>query len=403
MKKIGILTHYYKSDNIGGLLQAYALPYILNKYSYKSEQISFDFNVYRTYNREKYNELFVNKNSKITLKKIIKYPFRKVKNFIVKNLVLKKIYLQDIILKGKIDLQNNIIKEFEEYILHSDQIYTIPNIYNTNKFYDAFIIGSDQVFSSYLLFINVFYGEFVNEDKPVISYGASTNLTKFPPKAEKLFADKLQRFNAISVREKTLKEYIESITDKKVTVVLDPTFLLTPKEWLKVSNPQIIPNKKYIFCYFLGSKSVWQRKVAQAYADKYGYEVIHLPYIMRNIRSADKYLKGQDRYDVGPREFISLINNAECIFTDSFHGMVFSINFNKKFYVFNRDDKSGNLSMNARITDMLDMLGLSSWYITDEKAILDNNVIDYTQVNKILKEEKEKSIKWLLNALSMNI
>ena len=397
MKKIGILTHYYQSKNIGGLLQAYALPCILNKYSYNTEQISFDLHIYKTpAERKKCNELFYNNNSNITLKKIIKYPFSKIKYFILENL---NSYKHNIYLSKKIDLQNNIFNEFENVILHSQQVYTISNILETNKNYDIFIIGSDQVFATYLFCLSVYYGEFATKDKKVIAYGASSNVKQFPPKAEKLFIQKLQRFNAISVRERTLKGYIESITDKKVAIVLDPTFLLSKEEWLKISNPKILPNKKYIFCYFLGNKASWQRKIAQVYADKYGYEVIHLPYIMRTIRSADKYLKGQGRYDVGPREFISLINNAECIFTDSFHGMAFSINFNKNFYVFNRDDKTGSFSMNARITDTLDMLGLSSRYITSEKAILYNNIIDYTKANKILKEEKEKSINWLLNAL----
>lgn len=389
MKKIGILTQFYKSKNIGGLLQSYALTYILNKNScFITEQISFDFYILKKYKREKYIELFPSIKSEIILIKIIKYPFRKIKYFIIKYL-----------LHNEINSQNKIFREFENFISHSKQVYTVENISEANKKYDVFIIGSDQVFATYLFCLSVYYGEFATKDKLVIAYGASSNVKQFPPKAEKIFVQKLQRFNAISVREKTLKEYIESITNKKNTVVLDPTLLLSKEEWLNISNPKIIPNKKYIFCYFLGGKSIWQRKIAQAYADKYGYEVIHLPYIMKTIRCADKHLKGQGRYDIGPREFISLINNAECIFTDSFHGMAFSINFNKNFYVFDRDDLFGEKSMNARITDTLDMLGLSSRHITEKKSILDNSLMDYTQTNKILKKEKEKSINWLLDAL----
>ncbi len=390
MKKIGILTQYYKSKNIGGLLQSYALPYVLNKYAYKTEQISLDFYVYQTSDEiQKINKLFnINNTPSVTLKKILKYPFYKIKIFIIKSLLSKKV-----------NLQNKIAKEFEEFILHSQTTYNVSNISKANKNYDVFIIGSDQVFATYLFLLSVYYGEFATNNKKVIAYGASSNVKQFPPKVENLFIQKLQKFNAISVREKTLKEYIEKISNKKATVVLDPTFLLSKEEWLKISNPKVVPNQKYIFCYFLGGKSVWQRKIAQAYADKYGYEVIHLPYIKRTIRPADKYLKGKGRYDVGPREFISLINNAECVFTDSFHGMAFSINFNKNFYVFNRDDQADSLSMNARITDMLNMLDLSFRHITSKNSVLNNSAIDYLQVNKVLKEEKEKSIKWLLDAL----
>ena len=62
---------------------------------------------------------------------------------------------------------------------------------------------------------------------------------------------KIKMFDNISVREKTLKDYIEKISNKKAEVVLDPTFLLSEEDWLKIANSKIVPSKKYIFCYFL--------------------------------------------------------------------------------------------------------------------------------------------------------
>ena len=183
-------------------------------------------------------------------------------------------------------------------------------------------------------------------------------------------------------------------------MVLDPTFLLSPQQWLKIANPTPVPQKPYIFCYFLGGKTTWQRQKAQAYTDKYGYQVVHLPYIMRSIRPADRFLRSQGRYDVGPREFIALINGAQCVFTDSFHGLAFSINFGKNFYVFNRDDQSGPDSMNARITDTLATFGLTARHITDKNAVLDNKPLDFTHAHEVLAREKNFSINWLLNALN---
>ena len=385
MKKIGILTHYYRSKNIGGLLQSYALPTLLKNNENSVEQMTF---VFKQYDRKNLSLLHTLFPWKITIKKIIKYPIFRLKNFLQKRL-----------LKKKISIQNSIFTEFAQFLPHSTQIYDNTNTTQANAEYDIFITGSDQVFASYLLPLSAYYGEFTTPDKKVISYAASSNVKQFPPKAEKLFIKKLARLNAISVREKTLKEYIERITPYKATVVLDPTFLLSPQEWLKIANPVPVPQKPYIFCYFLGEKSAWQRKIAQAYANKYGYEVIHLPYIMRSIRLADRFLKGQGRYDVGPREFIALINSAECVFTDSFHGLAFSINFGKNFYVFDRDDESGPDSMNARITDTLATFGLTARHITNKNTVLDNKPLDFTQAHQMLAKEKEKSINWLLNAL----
>ncbi len=378
MKKIGILTQYLHSKNIGGLLQAYALPRFLNSLGYKVEQVTFDFNHIPACNKwQQFRLLWA------------KFTLNKLKNKLT-HLSEKKIFPP---------VQNSLLEIFEQEIPHSTHIYTSNELINANQNYNAFVIGSDQVWCDAFFPLSAFWGEFAAPNKKVISYAASSSVKQFIPYAEKIFIKKLQRLDAISVREKTLKDYIERITDKKADVVLDPTFLLSKQEWLKIANPAVVPNQKYIFCYFLGGKSAWQRKAARAYADKYGYELVHLPYIMQNIRMADIYLKGQGRYDVGPREFISLINGAECVFTDSFHGMAFSINFNKDFYVFNRDDKDGINSMTSRITDTLAMFGLTDRHITDKNAVLESKTIDYTDTNKILNQKKEFSVNWLLNAL----
>ncbi|MBR4592342.1 MAG: polysaccharide pyruvyl transferase family protein, partial [Elusimicrobiaceae bacterium] len=286
MKKIGILTHYYHSRNLGGLLQAYALTTSLRSAGIQAEQIAFDFN-------------FFDFRAKKIRKKI--YPRKNIFKRIVDKLSL---YLHNFLNKRELPLvlklppssykfQDIACEKFEQFIPHSSTRYNNSNIQQANKEYSTFITGSDQVFASYLLPLGAFYGEFATSDKKIISYAASSDVREFPPKAEALFIQKLQRLNAISVREKTLKNYIERITDKKAVVLLDSTFLLSAQEWLGVAAPASKPQKPYIFCYFLGETSTWQRRKAQEYADKYDYEVVHLPYIMQTARLADKYLKGQ--------------------------------------------------------------------------------------------------------------
>jgi len=385
MKKIGILTHYYHSENIGGLLQSYALPTMLTQYNYSAEQICFDF---KSYCKPKRN-----------LQSLRRITFKKVIDFFLSCVDNTEIIIQEYLLTKQINTQKILLTEFEKFIPHSEQKYNSVNVEQLNKNYETFVMGSDQVFISIFFPLKAYFGEFATPDKKVISYAASSDVKQFNPTDEKLLAEKLQRFDAISVREKTLKDYIERVTNRKVTVTLDPTFLLSHQEWLKVANFKVLPKQPYVFCYFLGKRSSWQRKAAQAYADKYGYELVHLPYIMKNIRLADRFLKGQGLYDVGPREFISLINGAQCVFTDSFHGMAFSINFGKNFYVFDRDDMSGTNSMNARITDTLNTFNLISRHITDKNIVLDNAPIDFVEAHKILMQKKEESIKWLLSAL----
>lgn len=386
MSKTGILTHYYKSKNIGGLLQAYALCAFLRAQGVAAEQLVFDLNTYDETAARIHGQL-----RRITISKLLKYPLVRAKQFYQKY-QNKKIVAQ-------VQAQNKIFEEFEQFIPHSAQVYTNATVSQANAQYDTFITGSDQVFSQYLLPFSAYYGEFATPDKKVISYAASSDRKQFGAAAEKLFVQKLARLNAISVREKTLKDYIEHITDRKAAVVLDPTFLLSPEEWLQIAHATPVPQKPYIFCYFLGEKCAWQREAARAYADKYGYEIVHLPYIMRSVRPADRVLHGQGRYDVGPREFIALVRGAQCVFTDSFHGMVFAVNFGRNFYVFDRNDARGAESMNARIIDTLEALGLSSRHLTDKKTVLDNAPVDFARSREILEEQRRFSAQWLADAL----
>lgn len=384
MKKIGILSHYHQSQNIGGLLQAYALPAFLELRGFKAEQIDYDWNA-----------LSKKEKIRVLLQRVRKFSvcklFKKLRNLSTPKHLPAALHI--------LQAQRKKFFDFAQQINHSPNFYINQTLLHANEKYDIFISGSDQVWANYTLFSSGFFCTFAQDTKKCIAYAASSNVKQFEPNEQVLFIQHLRPFSHISVREKTLKEYIERITPYKATVVLDPTFLLSPQDWLKIANQKVVPQKPYIFCYFLGEKSAWQRKTAQEYADKYGYQVVHLPYIMRTIRPADKYLKGQGRYDVGPREFIALINNAQCVFTDSFHGLAFSINFGKNFYVFNRDDASGPRSMNARITDTLETFGLTKRHITDKNAKLDNKRIDFTNAHKILEQEKQNSINWLLNAL----
>ena len=385
MKKIGILTHYYNNQNLGGLLQAYALVQVLKKYHFDAEQISFVFQTYDGRSAPVRRQLLQNH---LSIKKRVLILLHRLKAAWVRWK-----------LRPYLSIQNKKISAFADEIAHSTQVYTDGNISAADMHYDAFVIGSDQVWNLDLLPHFAYYGEFVSSGKSVIAYAVSSGSKQFPALAEQLFIEKLARLNAISVREQTLKDYIERITDKKAAVVLDPTFLLSAQEWLAIANPAPVLQKPYIFCYFLGGQSAWQRHKAQAYADLYGYEVVHLPYITQYIRRSDSSLKGLGLWNIGPREFVTLINKAQCVFTDSFHGLAFSINLGKNFYVFNRDDKSGSDSMNARITDTLDTFGLRAQHITDKNAELDNKPLDFTQAHHILAQEKDKSINWLLNAL----
>lgn len=202
----------------------------------------------------------------------------------------------------------------------------------------------------------------------------------------------MQDFKAISVREKQGQAIIKSLCNKEVPVVLDPTFLLTKEEWKKL-NTCDTKNKKYILVYCL-RRSDLLNKMAEKLKIKTGFEIIVLNPRIRNIY--DKF----SAYNVGPEDFIRLFMNAEYILTNSFHGTAFSINFNKKFLV--DLDINSAVSTNSRLLNILSLFGLEDRIVENidiEKMYRD---IDYRKVNKILDEERIKSINYLKKSLGLN-
>ena len=157
---------------------------------------------------------------------------------------------------------------------------------------------------------------------------------------------------------------------------------------------------KYILCYFLVS-NIEHRKFAERLRNKTGYKIV-------SLNHADEYVKYSDTvaditpYDIGPREWINLIKNAEYVCTDSFHGTVFSLLFNKAFFDFRRYNSKNKNNTNSRIDSLLDIAGISKERILNGSENIEEVLkykIDYKMVNQNMKAFREKSQKWLLDAI----
>ena len=198
--------------------------------------------------------------------------------------------------------------------------------------------------------------------------------------------------NHISVREKTTKQELKKIIkDKDIFEVIDPTLLLRRAEWDSIiSNINRNNfNNKYIFIYELTPNDEF-KKIVNTIQSKTGLPI----YCLSTNRKAYKNCKYKDLST--PFEFVNYIKNAEYIVTTSFHATVFSIIFNKKFWVV------PHKTTGSRVTDLLKKLDISNRAVNslEEFKKLDfDEDIDYENVNKILEKEREKSINWLIEAI----
>ena len=351
--KIGIITHFNKSTNYGGVLQAYALTKKLEILGYDAEQISYIACIKNLNSSPKCNS---NPIKKSIIKRCFHSAKARLKNFMF--------YCQNKKRKKIITNKQNCFKNWtDENVKSSKVIYNHENIKDSLNVYDSFITGSDQVWN-YNWYDKNYFLDFVDEAKTKISYAASLGHNSIPKNAEEVFENHLKSFDAISVREENMVDLLQPISPTKVEWVVDPVFLLDKKDWENVATNNPCEKQKYIFCYFLGTNKK-ERQIALSYARKRGLKIIVIGNLLIAYREKlDESFADIKIKSVNPGDFLSLIKNAECVFTDSFHATAFSLIFEKQFFVFNRYKDGG---MNDRIKSVLNLFNLGKRFCEGEK------------------------------------
>ena len=386
--KVGIVTHFNKSVNYGGVLQAYALTKKLNDLGYDAEQIAYKVS-YVNLNAPK-NTSFL---QKLTVKRVLGAIKRRVKKLIFK----KRIKNEQLAVQEKRDYFK---KWTDKNVKSSNVIYNQSNIAECNNLYDAFITGSDQVWN-YNWYDKNYFLDFANNSKIKLSYAASMGYDKLPTKIAIIFENHLKSFNAVSVREQNMVELFNPISPVNVEWVVDPVFLLGKEEWKDAISNTISINEKYIFCYFFGNNKK-EREIVKEYACKKGLKVVTIQGLLVEYHAQlDETFADIKLKNVNPGEFLSLIKNAEYVFTDSFHATAFSLIFNKQFFVFNRYSNGG---MSDRITSVTNLFNVSERFCAGKNESLEyvNSLkdIDYGNNQNEFNSLKEKSLKFLKNNLS---
>lgn len=201
----------------------------------------------------------------------------------------------------------------------------------------------------------------------------------------------LEGIDFISVREHEGAKIVKELTGRTVPVLVDPTLLLTSEEWEKVmERPAWYRDEKFILVYFLSKLPDKIKSDIQHLAERYKLKIVDL---------MDK--ENIDYYCSPPSEFLYLIKNCSLMYTDSFHGTVFSILNKKPFVVSSRENVSMN--MDSRIDTLLSM-----FHLEDRKVSKDNNYeitnpmeIEFPDVEAILERERQRSKEFLCKALNI--
>ncbi len=374
--KIGLVT-LYRGYNYGTSLQAYAIKTYLEQLGYETDII---------WKREG-----AHSGRDIRFEKL----FRMFKRSILRPNLLKET------VKGYLgNFHNAPSKEIKQkYLDFTEQKLKVHALSNKQlkEFASspktlAVVCGSDQIWKVNAANVDpMFYLQFVPKRKRV-AYAPSFGGASIPDYNKKIIFKYLKSIPYISVREKSGVDIVYRLTGKKVESVIDPTLLI---DWHELIKPI---KEDYVLLYFLDEPADSVLKKVVEVARKNQLKIYAIPH------QFEKYNKYPDIHlkSVGPLEFPSIIANASCVYTDSFHGTAFSVNLNRPFMTFQRNYKSFK-SQSSRITDFLELFNLSIQYITLEQQKNFNPdfpQIDFDNVNQALKKQRVKSYKYLTNAFS---
>lgn len=385
MKKIGIITFYYKNDNYGGVAQAYALNKYLTNLGFDSEMI--------TYSKSNNNLKLTTKNR--TIKMFIKRGKRKFVNKLIKE-PLEKILGRSI--NEELKERANKLDIFREKINHSE-VHNSETITNIKGKYDYYITGSDQTWNPGSVDDSYVYN-FLNEKYDVFSYAPSVAVKEFSEKYKEYMKNALSKYKYISVREENSKYELEKILKRDISWVVDPTMLIKKEDWNALASKRII-QEKYVFSYVLG-ESRKQRNKVKKFAKEKGLKLVTVPHIKHGCKfqfKIEDYKFGDyQMLDISFEDFLSLIKYSEYVITDSFHAVSFSYIFEKNFFVINRDSV---ISMNSRIDSILKILGLPERRIQSGEIPIEEDDINYNDVNKSANKMINQSKEYLKNALGI--
>lgn len=377
--KIGIIT-ILNVNNYGAELQAFALNYKLRKLGYDNEIINYLYYKHSDYKKEKASSPIVKISFVTNLKGIIlKWidTFNRLTH--PKNTKIRKARFD-----GFHKLNTKISKPYKSF----------SELYDAKLDYDTFIVGSDQVWNpNTRTSIKPYFLTFAPKDKNRISYASSFGVGSLNPSFHSTYKDCFEHLDHISCREKVGLNIIEEVTGKLGTHVVDPTLLMSKKEWESIMVPYTT-QEPYILMYIL-THSPYITELALEIQKRTNYKIIRVCFNSINTEKNPKIL---NIVDAGPAEFLGLYANASFVITNSFHGSIFSLIFEKEFFTITPLSKSNN----SRQVGLLKMVDLEHRILKEGSDIskISLDTIDYSLVNKIIAKEKEDSITFLINAIN---
>ncbi|WP_430934128.1 polysaccharide pyruvyl transferase family protein [Saccharicrinis sp. 156] len=382
--KIGILTQPLR-NNYGGLIQNYALQKVLKDLGHDVSTLSVSFPV-----RNRYYQF---------LRSLFSNIFKKY--FLLKNIVSVVPFVPK---DSDLEVISENMKSFAKQNIKTTKPLVIKRLKKEDflREFDGFVVGSDQVWRPrYSPNLTTFFLDFLSEESKAkrISYAASFGVDYWEYSKGQTRACKrlVQNFDAVSVREDSGVVLCKEHLEVDALHVLDPTLLLAKKDYLDLIKEKGLGKQKQyksLMVYVLDMND-HKRKIIDQVSNELGLSVTLLmpEKTLSNFSSDDI-----EKCKYAPvEEWINGFSEADFVVTDSFHGTVFSIIFNKPFISLANSGRGSN-----RFYSLLGKLNLRERLI-DEKGEVTNELIDekvdYDTINEKLDKLRSKSFEYITNSL----
>lgn len=347
--KIGILT-FHDAHNYGAVLQAFALKKYLKNVGADARIINYH-HVDMEYGFPRKRKL-----KEKSLRGVYKHLYSK-----------KDHYLR----------WEKFEKFIKELIDGEDETYRTEESLGKLDI-DVWISGSDQIWNSEIThgLNRGYYLDFETNGKKV-TYAVSMGIDKLDDHLEEDFKNYLKNIDCISVREASLKEYIEKFIDMPVEKVVDPTLLLTNDDYKELYLNRII-KEDYLLIYALKTDERL-KKMAEKIAAERKLKIIEI----NDYKNPNYYCTQIS--NAGPHEFVTLFRDASFVISNSYHGTVFSILNHKEFITFRF------MNRNSRMETLLASAGLSERLIQTVEEYKNLKPINYKEVEEKMKKDINSS------------
>lgn len=379
--RVGILTMNYVC-NYGGILQCLALQKILESRGAEVVVIRYSSNKKKNV-KKKLRLLFAG----LPLKSYLSWTVDLLSDMFTRITGMRQQLPKNLLRKCSSFISENI-----HYTELCDE-QTIGELVQRMHL-DAIVIGSDKIWGAVSDEQLVYFGDWVPEFKgDLISYAACSSRECIPSFNQQKIRELFSRFSHISVRDVYSKNLFQPFTEKPISIVADPTVLYGFKEYYVEENVQ-----PYILTYILGRKIKGGHKEALSEIKKKIGQLPVKSIILSNESTDIVNLSDEIIYDASPIEWLNLIRNAAFVYTDSFHGIMFSLKFQRDFIAYYRE-----ASRASRLLDLMHYFDLSLWIVSSvaemkQKSSLTIH-IEYEDLQQKIDRLRNESLLYLKQVL----